>query len=155
MKCASRDFLNSFPVLQDQDSEVKEHMSKKIVPVIVLVEDDRQLVEMYRERFKKENFIVEVASDGDAAIKVINQERPDVVLLDLMLPKKGGINVLQILKTNPETKDIPVIVLTAYPQDEYRDATLRDGATDFISKSEIMPKEVVEKVKKVINWESK
>ena len=133
----------------------KEHMAKKMVPVIVLVEDDKQLVEMYRERFKKENFIVEVATDGDLAIKVINQERPDMVLLDLMLPKKGGINVLQILKSNPETKEIPVIVLTAYPQDEYRVATLRDGAIDFISKSEVMPKEVVERVKKAINWESK
>jgi len=130
-------------------------MAKKMVPVIVLVEDDKQLVEMYRERFKKENFIVEVATDGDLAIKVINQERPDMVLLDLMLPKKGGINVLQILKSNPETKEIPVIVLTAYPQDEYRVATLRDGAIDFISKSEVMPKEVVERVKKAINWESK
>lgn len=129
-------------------------MSKKMVPVIVLVEDDKQLLEMYAERFKKENFIVEFATDGDMAIKVIAKERPDVVLLDLMLPKKGGINVLQILKSNPDTKDIPVIVLTAYPQEEYRDTTLGDGAIDFISKSEVMPKDVVEKVKKVINWEN-
>ena len=130
-------------------------MAKKMVPVIVLVEDDKQLLEMYKERFKKENFIVEVAVDGDEAIKVIDRERPDVVLLDLMLPKKGGINVLQIIKSNPETKDIPVMILTAYPQEEYKDATLQDGAVDFISKSEVMPKEVVERVKKVINWESK
>ena len=125
-------------------------MSK--VPVIVLVEDDSQLLAMYKERFQKEKFIVATASDGENAILVVNREKPDIVLLDLMLPKKGGINVLQIIKSNPETSNIPVVILTAYPQDEYKNAVKRSGAVEFISKSETMPGEVVEKVKKIIGW---
>lgn len=123
------------------------------VPVIVLVEDDKPLIEMYGERFKKEKFIVVLATDGDMAIEKINKEKPDIVLLDLMLPKKGGINVLQIIKSNPETSDIPVVVLTAYPQDEYKEASKRNGAVEFISKSEVMPGEVVERVKAIIGWQ--
>jgi len=122
----------------------------QMVPVIVIVEDDENLAKMYEERFKQEKFIVVLARDGEEAIQVINEEKPDIILLDLMLPKKGGIGVIQILKSNPVTKDIPVLVLTAYPQDEYKKLAMDDGATDFMSKAEVMPAKVVERVKEIL-----
>lgn len=122
----------------------------QMVPVIVIVEDDENLAKMYEERFKAEKFIVVLARDGEEAIQVINEEKPDMILLDLMLPKKGGIGVIQILKSNPVTKDIPVLVLTAYPQDEYKKLAMDDGATDFMSKAEVMPVKVVERVKEIL-----
>ena len=124
----------------------------KMMPVIVIVEDDSTLSKMYEERFKTEKFIVSVAKDGEEAINKINTEKPDIILLDLMLPKRGGLGVLQILKTLPQTKDIPVIILTAYTQDDYKKAAKINGAVEFLSKSETMPVEVVEKVKKIIGW---
>ena len=124
----------------------------KMMPVIVIVEDDSALSKMYEERFKSEKFIVALAKDGDEAINKINLEKPDIILLDLMLPKRGGLGVLQILKTLPQTKNIPVIILTAYAQDEYKKVAQANGAVEFLSKSETMPVEVVKKVKEIIGW---
>ena len=123
-----------------------------MVPVILIVEDDDSLSRMYSEIFEKEQFIVVKASDGEDAIQKANTEKPDIIILDLMLPKRGGLGVLQIIKSNPETKNIPVIILTAYPQDEYREVAQNTGAIDFLSKSETMPAQVAEKVKNIIGW---
>ena len=121
-------------------------------PVILIVEDDAHLAEMYQERFEKEKFIVEMVAYGDKALQKIAQEKPDIVLLDLMIPGKGGIEVLQIIKSNPMYKDIPVIILTAYPRDDFKRLANSAGAVEFLSKSEVMPGQVVEKVKKIIGW---
>lgn len=124
-------------------------------PVILIVEDDEELVQMYKERFEQEKFIVDTEKFGDLALKRITQDRPDIVLLDLMIPGKGGIEVLQIIKSNPIYKEIPVIVFTAYPKDEFKRLASNAGATYFLSKSETMPGEVVEKVKNTIGWNKK
>lgn len=121
-------------------------------PVVLIIEDDAHLAQMYKERFEREKFIVEVVEYGNKALQKIAQEKPDMVLLDLMIPGKGGIEVLQIIKSNPLYKDIPVIILTAYPKDEFRRLANSAGAVEFLSKSEVMPKEVVEKVKQIIGW---
>lgn len=119
-------------------------------PKVLIVEDDKPILEMYQERFKKEKMQVITASDGEKALELALRELPNVILLDLLLPKKGGLSVLEVLKSQPETKDIPVAILTAYPRDEYRDKGLRNGATLFLSKSETMPGEVVDKIKEIM-----
>lgn len=120
-------------------------------PKVLIVEDDRPLQEMYLERFKKEAMEVVTADDGEQATEVALRELPSVILLDLLLPKKGGLSVLEILKSQPATRDIPVIIMTAYPRDEYKEKSVRDGAVMFISKSDTTPGEVVEKVKQILN----
>jgi len=75
---------------------------------------------------------------------------PQLILLDLMMPKVNGFDVLDILKTTPETKNIPIIILTALIQDTNKQRGLKSGAADYIVKSETMPKEVIEKIKSVI-----
>lgn len=117
---------------------------------VLIVEDDKAILDMYVERFKKENLEVVIANDGEEALEKALRELPNVILLDLLLPKKGGLSVLEVLKSQPETRDIPVVIATAYPRDEYREKSTRNGATMFLSKSESMPGEVVEKVKEVM-----
>ncbi len=122
-------------------------------PVILIVEDDEKLMEMYKIRFEKEKFIVVTERYGDMAMKRLAEEKPDIVLLDLMLPGKGGIEIIQIIKSNPIYQSIPVIILTAYPRDEFKRLASNAGAVEFLSKSETMPGDVVEKVKKIIGWD--
>jgi len=117
---------------------------------ILIVEDDKAILEMYLERFKNENFDVIEAVDGEDAMEKAIRENPNVIILDLLLPKKGGLSVLEVLKSQPGTKDIPVVIMTAYPRDEYREKSIRNGAALFLSKSETMPGELVEKVKSII-----
>ena len=123
-------------------------MDKK--PKILIVEDDEALRSMYVERFQKEKFDVVSVINGEDAVEVALREVPTIVLLDLFLPKKGGLSVLEVLKSQPATRDIPVVILTAYPREEYKDKSIRDGATLFLSKSDVVPGEVVEKVKEII-----
>lgn len=114
--------------------------------VILLVDDDLTLREMYQERLKAEGFDIVQASNGDEAIKKANEVKPNIILLDIMMPKINGFDVLKDLKANPELKDIPVIVLTALIQDVDRVQGKKLGAADYIVKSETMPGEVIEKI---------
>ena len=118
---------------------------------VLIVEDDKPLRDMYLERFKSEKMEVITAEDGEEAVEVALREVPDIILLDLFLPKKGGLSVLEVLKTQPATREIPVIILTAYPREEYREKSLRNGAVYFLSKSDTVPADVVDKVKEVIS----
>jgi DNA-binding response OmpR family regulator len=119
-------------------------------PVILLIEDDRTLVEMYVQRLKHEGFEVLTAFDGNEGVQMALESGPNLILLDLMLPKQGGLSVLKIIKSNEMTKNIPVIVLTNFGKEEYREESLRDGAVMFLLKAESMPGQVVEKVKETL-----
>lgn len=118
--------------------------------IILLVDDDTTLREMYNERLKIEGFEIIQAANGDEAFEKILEVKPNVILLDIMMPKVSGFEVLIQLKATPETKDIPVIILTALIQDKDRLQGKQLGAADFIVKSETMPGEVIEKIKGVL-----
>jgi len=79
---------------------------------MLIVEDDQIVGSIYRHKFQVEGFQVELALDGDAGLKAVEGFKPDVVILDLMLPKLNGVEVLKRLRAKPETKSLPVIVLT-------------------------------------------
>ena len=113
---------------------------------VILVDDDLTLREMYAERFKAEGFTVDTAHDGEDALVKAGQDNPNIILLDIMMPKINGLDVLKKLKEQPETKDIPVIVLTALIQDREREEATKLGAVDYVVKSETMPGEVIEKI---------
>lgn len=119
--------------------------------VILIVDDDTTLLDMYVERMKSEGAIVLEAIDGEEAIKLAKEDHPAVILLDIMMPKLNGFEVLKQLKTDPETTDIPVIILTALADDQKKREALAFGATDFIVKSEMLPLDVVEKLRKIIS----
>ena len=114
--------------------------------VILLVDDDLTLREMYEERLKAEGFEIIQASNGEEAIAKAKESKPSIVLLDIMMPKINGFDVLKEIKGDPELKDIPVIILTALIQDVDKLQGKKLGAADYIVKSETMPGEVIQKI---------
>lgn len=124
-------------------------MAKNLGKILV-VEDDLPLLEMYLERLKDEGFETAGARNGQEAIDKAMAEKPDLILLDLMMPIKGGIGVLEVVKTWPKTKDIPVVVITAYGKEEYKDRCYEMGVSDFLLKSETTPRQLVKRLREIL-----
>ncbi len=118
---------------------------------ILLVEDDPFLLSMYFVKFELENFKVVTAEDGEKGLSMSKKEKPDIILLDIMLPKMDGFEVLKELKKDDETKNIPVILLTNLSQKKEVSQGLSLGADDYLIKAHFMPSEVVDKIIKTIN----
>jgi len=117
---------------------------------ILIVDDDLTLLEMYQERFKEEGYIVIGASDGEEALKKVQEDKPALVVLDIMMPKLNGIDVLKRLRANKDTKDVPVIILTALVQEIDKLKDLMGPDDEYLVKSEDMPKDVVDKVNSIL-----
>lgn len=117
---------------------------------ILLVEDDTFLAGMYVTKLELEGFRVVLASDGEQAVTLAEREVPDIMLLDIVLPKKSGFEVLQEIKAHATTKDVPVILLTNLGQKEDVEKGLKLGALDYLIKAHFMPSEVVAKVKRLV-----
>lgn len=116
---------------------------------VLIVDDDPTLREMYEARLKNEHFETILAHDGQEALARATEDNPDIILLDLRMPNITGLEVLEILKTTKDTKTIPVIVLTAFNDDQLRqDATAR-GAAAYLVKSETMPADVLAKIQEI------
>ena len=113
---------------------------------ILIAEDDLTLRDMYQARLEAGSYRVLVAANGEEALKILEQGEPDVILLDIMMPKINGLDVLEKMKKNSVTKDIPVLILTVLIQDQTRVKGLMSGADDYLIKSETMPGEVIKKV---------
>lgn len=124
-------------------------MSKKIK--ILLIEDDPFLLSMYNTKFELENFEVNIADDGEKGLKAAIENVPDIVLLDIVLPKMSGFEVLKNLKLDDKTKNVPVILLTNLSQKDEVEKGVELGASDYLIKAHFMPSEVVEKIKKLVN----
>lgn len=117
---------------------------------ILLVEDDNFLLNMYLTKFELEGFTVITANDGEKGIKLSTKELPDIVLLDVMLPKVDGFAVLKQIKANSKTAKIPVILLTNLSQKDQIDQGLIAGASEYLIKAHFMPSEIVEKIKNIL-----
>lgn len=114
---------------------------------LLIVEDEVTLAMVLEEKFKKEGFEVQLAFDGEAAMSAAQKLKPDLILLDLLLPKKHGLEVLKDLKQDPELKNVPVIVLSNLDTDDDIKKSLALGAVDYFVKVQHPIKEIVEKVK--------
>jgi DNA-binding response OmpR family regulator len=117
---------------------------------VLLVEDDTFLSGMYVKKLELEDFEVALASDGKQGLKMIEDQRPDLILLDIMLPKMSGFDLLKEIKKEKKTKDIPVILLTNLGQKKHVEKGFALGAKDYLIKAHFMPSEVVEKVKNIL-----
>lgn len=118
---------------------------------ILLVEDDETLAEVYKQRLELEGFDVNHVNNGEDALATAVKFRPDLVLLDVMMPKLNGFDVLDIMRQTPETRNVHIIMLTALsqPKDEQRAKDL--GADDFLIKSQVVIGDVVERIKHQLN----
>lgn len=127
-------------------------MEKNIIHVL-LVEDDEFLANIYKTKFEMEGFKVILAENGEAGLADAKKKAPDVILLDILLPKMDGFMVLQKLKEDVATKKIPVILLTNLGQKDDVQRGLELGAVDYLIKAHFKPSETVEKVKKALGKE--
>ncbi|HEX3082181.1 MAG TPA: response regulator [Candidatus Saccharimonadia bacterium] len=117
---------------------------------ILIIEDDALLSRMYQIVFNASKFQVEVAANGEEGLEKSRDVKPDLILLDIMMPKLNGLEVLKRLKANPDTKDIPVVVLTNLAGSGDVEAALSLGAVRYIVKSENKPKQVDEIVRGIL-----
>lgn len=115
---------------------------------VALVEDDQMLSEMYKIKFQKEGFDIVNASDGAAGVDLVVKENPDIVLLDIIMPRMDGFQVLESLRAKKLA--MPVILLTNLGQEEDIKKGRALGATDYFVKSNFTPDAIVEKVRKVL-----
>ena len=113
---------------------------------IILIEADTALSVVMTEELGRVGFKVWVATDGEAGLSLTRKKKPDLVLLDIALPKKSGEIVLRELKADPATKDIPVVILTSVGMDESIKKALQLGAEDYFVKSQHAVGELIEMV---------
>ncbi|MCK5022008.1 MAG: response regulator [Candidatus Pacebacteria bacterium] len=121
---------------------------------IVLIEDDEILSKVIKEELEEANFKIYSALDGEKGLEMVKAKKPNLVLLDLMLPKMHGFEVLENLKKSLETKQIPVMILTMLGSDDDIKKGLQLGANDYIVKSQHAVGEIVDTVKDFFAKES-
>jgi CheY-like chemotaxis protein len=117
---------------------------------ILIVEDDPLMSRMYQKIFKFEKFDVDTAGDGEEGLEKARKDTPTLMLLDVMMPKMNGLEVLDKLKADPDTKKIPVVMLTNLAGEKDAEKALMKGAIKYIVKSEHDPKQIVDMVKEII-----
>ncbi len=122
--------------------------NKTTKPKILLVEDDDNLAQVYQMRFSAEGFDVRRVPDGEDALAAAVSYVPDIILLDVMMPKISGFDVLDILRNTPETSNMKIIMLTARGQDTDRKRAMDLGVDDYLVKSQVVMADVVARVKK-------
>lgn len=114
---------------------------------ILLVEDDMALSAVYRSRLEIEGFDVREANNGEDALSATVEYRPDLILLDVMMPKISGFDVLDILRNTPETANVRIIMLTALSQPKDKERAESLGVDDYLVKSQVVIGDVVTRVK--------
>jgi DNA-binding response OmpR family regulator len=114
---------------------------------ILFVEDDDALAGVYLVRLQAEGFDVKRVANGEAALATALSYKPDLVLLDVMMPKVGGFDVLDIIRNTPETANLKIIMLTALSQDSDRKRAEALGVDDYLVKSQVVITDVIDRIK--------
>lgn len=115
---------------------------------ILLVEDDDALASVYQTRLQAEGFDIRRVPNGEDALAATLEYRPDLILLDVMMPKVSGFDVLDILRNTPETVNMKVIMLTALSQESDQERAKSLGVDDYLVKSQVVIADVVDRVKR-------
>jgi len=122
------------------------NMAKKIL----VIEDDKFLRELITRKLSDDGFVTVEARDGEEGIKKVKEEKPDLVLLDLILPSIDGFEVLSQIKKDENLKSIPIIILSNLGQKEEVEKGLKMGAVDYLIKAHFTPGEIIEKIKSIL-----
>ena len=117
---------------------------------VLIVEDDPLMSRMYQKIFTFEGYEVVMAGNGEEGLEKAKSDKPTVILLDVMMPKMNGLQMLEKLKLDPTSKSIPVIMLTNLAGEKDAEMALSKGAVKYIVKSEYEPKQVVDMVKEIL-----
>jgi DNA-binding response OmpR family regulator len=119
-------------------------------PLILLAEDEQTLAKMYQTKFSMEGFDVAYAEDGNRALEILQTKRPDLILLDIIMPNLDGFGVLRKIKQDENLKTIPVVLLTNLGQETDIKQGIELGADDYLIKAHFTPQEVADKVKEIL-----
>jgi DNA-binding response OmpR family regulator len=119
---------------------------------ILLAEDDLQILDMYRRKFELEGFEVQYAEDGGIAIDILKSWKPDIALLDIMMPNTNGLDVLKYIKDRPDFSDMITVILTNLGNESTAEEIYKLGATEYIVKADMTPLQVSEKVKALVKY---
>ena len=122
-------------------------MAKKIL----VIEDDKFLRKVINKKLSKEGYLVIEAIDGEKGLKATKEEKPDLVLLDLVLPEMDGFEVLDKIEKEPTLSKIPVIILSNLGEKEEIEKGFRMGAKDYLIKAHLTPGEIVDRIESVLN----
>jgi DNA-binding response OmpR family regulator len=122
---------------------------------ILLAEDDIQLIDLYNRKFALDGYEVQIAEDGQKAIEALKEFKPDVAILDIMMPMVNGLEVLKYIKETDDLKDIITIMLTNLSDEKTAEKIYELGATEYLVKAELTPLEVSSKVKELLNYYKK
>ena len=125
-------------------------MSQTKIEKVLVVEDERSLMRLYTTKLQMSGYTVESAEDGEEALKKVATFMPDLILLDIIIPKIDGFAVLEALKESKKTANIPVILLTNLGQDEDVEKGKKLGAKNYLIKSQFTPSEIVAKMEKTL-----
>jgi len=119
-------------------------MAKKIL----LIEDEEILINLLQKKLTNEGYDISVARNGQEGLELIKEIRPDLILLDIIMPKMGGFEVLEEMQKDQELQNIPVIIISNSGQPVEIDRAQKLGAKDWLIKTDFDPQEVIDKVKK-------
>lgn len=117
---------------------------------ILIIEDEKLMLDLLQRKLTKEGYEISVAKDGEEGIRVIKEVKPNLILLDIIMPKMGGFEVMEEMNKDKELKKIPVIVISNSGQPVELDRAQKLGAKDWMIKTEFDPQEVIDKVVKQI-----
>lgn len=131
------------------ESAPRQLMNPSHGPRILVVEDEPDVVDMLTMNLRKAEFAVTTAADGAAGLRAAREQLPALIILDLMLPKMPGLEVCKALKSDPATKHIPIVMLTAKAEEVDRIVGLEFGADDYVTKP-FSPREMVLRVKAIL-----
>ena len=106
---------------------------------VLLVDDDRSVAQMYRLKLELDGYQVDVATDGEMAVEMASRDLPDIIFLDIRLPKLDGFGVLEALRSNAKTKKTRIVILSNYSHREMGDRVAKLGVLDHLIKSETTP----------------
>ncbi len=130
-----------------QDSQI---ISKKIL----LVEDDDALANVYMMRLEAEGFVMRRVANGEEALAAVKEYRPDLMMLDVMMPKVSGFEVLDIIRHTPDTMNLKIMVLSALGQESDKQKAESLGADDYLVKSQVVITDVIARIRKLLNMDN-
>jgi DNA-binding response OmpR family regulator len=117
---------------------------------ILIIEDDPYLIDVYKTKLEKEGFEVEIAESGEKGLEKLKEEKFDLLVLDIVLPKFNGFEILEKIKENKDIKDLKIIVLSNLSQKEEIERALSFGVEKYLIKAYFTPTEVIEEIKKIL-----
>jgi two-component system phosphate regulon response regulator PhoB len=137
------------PIPTDPPTFLRETIVNNLQPTILIVEDEPPLVELLTYNLDKAGMLTRIARDGEEALLAIEESKPDLVLLDWMLPYVSGIEICRRIRRDPETRDLPIILLTARGEEDDRVRGLEVGADDYVVKP-FSPSELIARIRTVL-----